>query len=250
MDILVVVFTVIGILLSALGISFRLFPRNGRYDLAELLLGIALFAIMWQVFIHLMILTRQIVHIPNLYNKGIPLYYLVAPAFYFFVRMRLQHVSRLPRYWYLHLIPFLFGLVDILPYVFVANAEKIAFLERLIDDPRLGYQHLYGFVPQPCHYTLRLFLAFIYLIMQWGYLFKTDSTDGSVSSGMLKYLYFLTSFYTLFIAFQVGMFFNMLFNRAQAGYILIDVEQLIWLSALYLLLSFWICFGVIIRRTK
>ncbi len=247
---LVITFAVIGILFSTLGIALRLFNRNVRGNPAELLLGIALFAIMWQVFVHLMILTHQIVTIPNLYNKGIPLYYLVAPAFYFFIRIRLQLDHKLPKYWFIHLIPFFFGLIDILPYVFIGNSEKVAFLKRLIVDPRLGYEHAYGFIPQQFHYMLRLFLAFIYLIMQWGVLFMTDTTDSTVPSSTLKYLYFLTSFYTLFIAFQVGMFFNILFNRTQAGYILTDVEQLIWLSLLYVLLSLWICFGFMFRRTK
>jgi len=250
MHALVVTFAVIGILLSTLGIALRLFHGKGRRNPAELLLGIALFAIMWQVFVHLLILSHQIVNVPNLYNKGIPLYYLVAPAFYFFIRMRLQLENKLPSYWFIHLIPFCFGLIDILPYVFVDHSEKVVFLERLIVDMRLGYEHTYGFIPQQFHYILRLFLAFIYLVMQWGVLFMTDSTESNVPSSTLKYLYFLTSFYTLFIAFQVGMFFNIVFNRTQAGYILTDVEQLIWLSLLYVLLSFWICFGFLFRRTK
>jgi len=250
MHALVVTFAVIGIFLSMLGIALRLFYGKGFRNTAELLLGVALFAIMWQVFIHLMILTHQIVNVPNLYNKGIPLYYLAAPAFYFFVRLRLQLEHKLPRYWFMHLIPFFFGLIDILPYVFVNDSEKVAFLARLIVDTRLGYEHTYGFIPQQLHYILRLLLALIYLAMQWRMLFMTDRTESTVSSSVLTYLYFVTSFYTLFIAFQVGMFFNILFNRAQAGYILTDVDQLIWLSLLYVLLSFWICFGFMFRRTK
>lgn len=247
---LVVTFAIIGILFSTLGIAFRVFNGNVRRDPAEVLLGIALFAIMWQVFIHLMILTQQIVQIPNFYNKGIPLYYLVAPAFYFFIRIRLQLEHKLPRYWYIHLIPFVFGLIDILPYMFVEDSEKVVFLKQLIIDPRLGYEHEYGFIHQEAHYILRLFLALIYLMMQWRVLFMTDSTDSTVSSSTLKYLYFLTSLYTLFIAFQIGMFFNILFNRTQGGYILMDVKQLIWLSMLYVLLSLWVCFGPVVRRSK
>src|SRR5690606_22130717 len=196
---LVITFAIMGMVLSTLGIAFRVFNGNVRRDPAEVLLGIALFAIMWQVFVHLMILTQQIVKIPNFYNKGIPLYYLVAPAFHFFIRMRLQLDRKLPKYWYIHLIPFVFGLIDILPYVFVDNSEKVAFLKQLIIDPRLGYEHEYGFVHQEVHYILRLFLALIYLVMQWGALFMTDSTDSPVPSSTLKYLYFLTSLYTLFI---------------------------------------------------
>jgi len=205
---------------------------------------------MWQVFVHLMILTHQIVKLPNLYNKGIPLYYLVAPALYFYIRMKLQPEQRLPKYWYIHLIPFLFGLIDILPYVFIDDTEKVAFLERMVADTRLGYQHPYGFIPQHVHYMIRLFLAFIYLIMQWGMLFLIDHTDSPVSLRTLRSLVFLTILYTLFIAFQVGMLFNIFFNRMQGGYILTDADQLIWLSIMYVLLSCWICFGALKRQRK
>src|SRR5690606_10265609 len=169
---------------------------------------------------------------------------------YFFTRMRLQLDAKLPKYWYIHLIPFVFGLIDILPYVFVDNSEKVAFLKQLVTDPRLGYEHEYGFIHQEAHYILRLFLALVYLMLQWGILFTTDAMDSRLPSNTLKYLYFLTSLYTSFIAFQIGMFFNILFNRTQGGYILMDVEQLIWLSILYVLLSLWVCFGPVLRRTK
>lgn len=250
MHTLVLTFAVVGILLSALGIVLRLWDGKAQRNPTEVLLSVALFAIMWQVFIHLMIITHQIVNFPNLYNKGIPLYYLAAPAFYFYIRMKLQLEHRLPKYWYIHLIPFFFGLIDIVPYVFVADSEKVAFLQRLMADTRLGYEHTYGFIPQQFHYILRLVLALVYLVLQWGMLFTTDSTDSIVPSSTLRSLYLVTSLYTLFIAFQVGMFFNILFNRTQAGYILTDVDQLVWLSVLYVLLSFWICFGPVVRRTK
>jgi len=247
---LVITCAVVGIVFSALGIVVRLLYRKAENRMAELLLSIALFGIMWQVFVHLLILTRQIVDFPNLYNKGIPLYYLVAPAFYYFVRIKLRQEQRLPRYWYLHLLPFFFGVIDVLPYVFLDYSEKVAFLERLVFDTRLGYQHAYGFIPQHTHYILRLSLAVCYLIAQWAMLFTTDSTDSSVRPTTLRAKYLLTALYTLFIAFQIGMFFNIVFNRTQAGYILTDFDQLVWLSVLYVLLSCWICFQPLFQRTK
>lgn len=244
----VIVFASAGIVLSALGIVLRIIDNQRQRDFAELLLSVALFAIMWYAFIYMMVLTGYVTRIPNLYNKGIPLYYLIAPCIYFYVQIKLHPIRGLPRYWYLHLVPFLFGLVDIIPYAVASAAEKQALMERLARNMRTGFEHEYGFIHQQWHYVIRLLLAFIYLLSQWRLLFMADIGESGVSKRLLFSLYALTVIYSLFIAVQVSMVLNILFNRIQASYILKDTGQLIWVSVLYLLFSIWVCFGPRFRR--
>ena len=239
----VVGFAISGILFSLLAIFIRIIDTRMRRDWAEILLSIALFSLMWFVFIYLMILTKYITHIPNLYNKGIPLYYLIAPCMFFYVKLRLRQIHKLPRYWYLHLAPFVFGLVDIMPYALTSSAEKQALMVRLVTNIRTGFEHEYGFINQQWHYIIRLLLAFAYLLAQWRALFMADTEDGVISRRLLFSLYTLTIIYSLFIAIQVGMVMNILFNQLQASYILRDADQLIWIGGLYLLFSLWVCFG-------
>jgi len=241
METWVIVFAVAGILLSALGIILRVVNRGWRRDKAELFLSVALFAIMWYAFIYMMILTGYVVHIPNFYNKGIPLYYLIAPSMYFYVRIKTQQRYRQPRYWYLHLLPFVFGLIDIVPYALASAVEKQELMGRLVTNMRMGFEHGYGFIDQQWHYVIRLSLAFVYLLAQWRLLFMAELEE--VSKSLLVSLYALTIIYSLFIAVQVSMILNILFNRVQASYILKDAHQLIWVSGLYLLFSLWVCFG-------
>lgn len=203
---------------------------------------------MWQVFIHLMIFTEQIVNVPSLYNKGIPLYYLVAPALYMYTRVKLGEA--IPKHWLIHLIPFILGLIDIMPYVFVDYAEKVSFLLRLVENPRLGYQHGYGFVPQQVHYICRLSLALVYLVVQWRMLFLVDRMAFDPPLPRQISLYVLNMLYTLFIAFQMGIVFNIFFNQVQAGYILLDASQLIWLGTFFFLLSLWSFFGVFTSKKR
>jgi len=250
MDRLVIIFATMGIAFSALGIVLRLTDKHHRRDIAELLLSVALFAIMWYAFIYMMVLTGHIRYIPNLYNKGIPLYYLIAPCAYFFVRIKLDPTKKLPRYWYLHLLPFLFGLVDIIPYALASASDKQALMERLVENIRVGFEHRYGFIDQQWHYIVRLSLAFVYLLAQWQLLFMVDLEETRLSRRLLVSLYWLSIIYSLFIAFQLSMVLNILFNRIQASYILKDAGQLIWLSGLYLLFSIWVCFGPRLRRQK
>lgn len=250
MQSLVNLFAISGIAFSALGILLRLFDRQLRRNLADILLNVAIFAIMWYAFIYLMILTGYIRHIPNLYNKGIPLYYLVAPCAYFYTRLKLYPAETMPRYWYLHAIPFLLGLIDIMPYAWASYAEKQALMERLVADMRVGFEHEYGFIHQQWHYVAKLFLAFLYLMAQWRLLFMVDIGETDVSAKLLFSLYLLTILYSLFVAIQVSMVLNILFNKVQASYILKDAGQLVWISGLYLLFSIWICIGPRIRRMK
>ncbi|WP_262245403.1 hypothetical protein [Parapedobacter soli] len=239
----VLFFGIVGIIFSALGIVLRVVDYRRKQDVAALVLSVALFAVSWYAFIYLMILTGSVVHVPNFYNKGIPLYYLIAPCMFFYVKLRLRQIHKLPRYWYLHLAPFVFGLVDIMPYALTSSAEKQALMVRLVTNIRTGFEHEYGFINQQWHYIIRLLLAFAYLLAQWRALFMADTEDGVISRRLLFSLYTLTIIYSLFIAIQVGMVMNILFNQLQASYILRDADQLIWIGGLYLLFSLWVCFG-------
>lgn len=246
----VVGFAISGILFSLLAIFIRIIDTRMRRDWAEILLSIALFSLMWFVFIYLMILTKYITHIPNLYNKGIPLYYLIAPCSYFYVRIKLYPVVNVPGYWLLHAIPFVFGLIDIIPYLLVSEVEKQAFLADLVEHINLGFEHSYGFIDQKWHYIFKLALAVLYMLAQWRLLFMADATSYRYTPGLRFSLYSYTLIFSLFVLIQLGMIFNILFNRRQAAYILLDYNQLFWISLLYLLFSLWLCIGPYTTRRR
>jgi len=248
---LVIGFAAGGILFSFLAIIIRLVDHRLRSDLAEILLSVALFSLMWFAFIYLMIVTRYIQYIPNLYNKGIPLYYLIAPCSYYYVRLKLYPLAKVSKRWLVHAIPFLFGLIDIVPYMVISMAEKQAFMSRLVSDVSLGYKHDYGFINQQWHYVIKLALAAIYLFSQWQLLFMADATAHSYGRKLRFSLYGYTVIFSLFMLVQLGMVFNIVFNRQQASYILMDFDKLFWVSLLYLLVGIWLCIGpyIISRRT-
>src|SRR5690606_10906169 len=110
-----------------------------------------------------------------------------------------------------------------------------------------GFEHEYGFINQQWHYVARLSMAFIYLLVQWRVLFMVDTDEGVVSKRTLVSFYVLTVIYSLFIAVQVSMVLNILFNRIQASFILKDAHQLIWVGGLYVLFRVWACFGACFR---
>lgn len=247
---LVVGFAAGGILFSFICILLRLIDKRLHRNLAEVLLAVALFSLMWFVFIYLMVITGYIQYIPNLYNKGIPLYYLTAPCLYFYVRLKLYPAQGLPRYWFLHLLPFFFGLIDILPYMLISYEEKQAFVLRLAQNPSLGFRHEYGFVNQQWHYVLKQLLSILYLMAQWRLLFMADATAHPYAPRLRFMLYFYTLFFSLFTLLRLGMVLNILLNKPQAIYILQDLNQLCWISGFYLLFSIWICFSPYTMRWR
>lgn len=246
----VIGFSIAGIGFSLLAILIRFIDRRLRSDFAEILLSIALFAIMWFVFIYLMVVSRYIPNLPNLYNKGIPLYYLIAPCFYLYVRLKLYPTSKMPTSWLLHALPFFFGLIDTIPYILMSTAEKQAFLADLVQHVDLTFEHDYGFIHQQWHYILKLTLSLIYLLAQWRLLFMADATGHHYAPGLRFTLYGFTLLCSLFTLMQISMVLNMVFNRQQAAYILLDFGQLFWISGLYLLFSIWLCTGPYLTRLR
>src|SRR5690606_5228580 len=124
---------------------------------------------------------------------------------------------------------------------YVCSSDLQELMGRLVTNMRMGFEHGYGFIDQQWHYVIRLSLAVVYLLAQWRLLFMAELEE--VSKSLLVSLFALTIIYSRFIAVQVSMILNILFERVQASYILKDAHQLIWVSGLYLLFSLWVCFG-------
>src|SRR5690606_20584884 len=116
-------------------------------------------------------------------------------------------------HWWIHGLPFLFGLIDIIPYVLVGADEKQAFLTDVTHNISLTVEHNYGFIHQQWHYIVKLILSVIYLLAQWGLLFTADAVGYNYKPRQRVTLYSITVFFSLFIILQIGMVLNLLFNR-------------------------------------
>lgn len=243
MEVLVIGFGICGIGFSLLAILIRLLDRRIRQDIAEILLSIALFAFMWFIFIYLMVITGYIRHLPYLYNKGIPLYYLSAPCLYFYVRLKLYPVPRIPIRWFIHTIPFFVAMVDIVPYMLISQAEMDQFLAEMTHNISMTVRHDFGFIDQEWHYFIKLTLALSYLLAQWRLLLLADAMDYPYKPRQRINLYSFTILFTLFNLIQLAMVLNLLFNPNQVNYILKDYDRLFWGSMIYLLFSIWLCVG-------
>lgn len=236
---------IIGGVLCFSGLLFRLF-RFFRYkDKGQLLLCIGVMALIWHVLIYCLIFTGEIQYYPRIYNKGIPFYYLVGPCFYFYVWLKFNPNSAAPKLWMLHLLPFCFGLIDIIPYAMASLAEQRKFLKMLVEDIPLGFKHHYGFVEQQLHYILRFGLAMVYVIGQWRMFYIADAEVKAVKREVLIF----NSIYTSYLLLQCSMVVAIVFNSNQEAYILKSLDKLVWVAFCFLLFSLWFILDGI-RRFK
>lgn len=233
-------FTIAGLALSLLAIVWHFAFAISRQSRKEMLLGIMATALFWHVFIYLLIFTGLIRIVPNLYNKGIPFYYLIAPCAYFFVLFSLFPRVRWSRYWWLHLIPFVLGAIDMIPYLVASAQEKKALLELIVYNMQMGVQHGYGYVDQKWHYIGKFLLAFIYLIAQWRLLYLHDDDLSPISVSAKRNIIGFNIVYSLQLLLQGGMVLSLLFNRTHSSFMMQDMDQLRWVSLVYLLFSCWL----------
>lgn len=234
-------FALIGGVICMIGLLMRVLLYYINKDRSNLLLCIGVMALIWHVFIYCMIYTGEIQYYPRIYNKGIPFYYLVAPCFYFYVRLKVKPHAPMPKYWVLHLIPFFFGLIDVIPYAIAPQEQQKELLRLLVDDVPMGFRHHFGFVDQQLHYILRFSLAICYAIGQWRMLYVTDGIDKNVKRDVLLF----NNIYTAYLVLQCSMVVAIVFNTIQEAYILKSLDKLVWVSLCYLMFSIWFVFDTI-----
>ncbi|GGH30831.1 hypothetical protein FAZ19_22255 [Sphingobacterium alkalisoli] len=241
-------FAGLGLLLSLAGILLRFYYKHLRTDRAEQLICIAVGVMMWHIIIYIMILNGHIKQWPNLYNKGIPIYYLIAPCTYYYTLLKLYPKARISRLWYLHLLPFAFGLIDIMPYAVASTEEKVALLELVTTDLQMGFKHSYGFIDQKWHYIVKFLLAFVYLMAQWRliYIFEPSEThDAAQKRSVIGF----SGMYSLHLFLQGSMILNVLFNQLQGSFILRDINQIVWVSLFFMFFSVWVFYSALPRRS-
>ena len=151
-----------GIIISLI---LLLFPNKNNYS--KRLLGISLLCYSWNCVILAAVYSGVILMIPHIFRTGSPLMYLVAPASYLYVRSSLSGETKPRKYDWVHLIPFVFLAIELVPFYMKSSAYKIqAFNYYLIYKENLTYLNE-GFFNERFHFVFRFALAIIYVCLQW-----------------------------------------------------------------------------------
>jgi len=117
--------------------------------------------------------TKFILKVPFLFRLPSPMYYLMFPAAYLYVKLIVTDRIWLKKMEYLHFIPALVHLVEMTPFYLKSNTEKIAVINNIYSHDINMYAHNEGWLPPFMHNIIRGILAIVYAIAMWRLLQKS-----------------------------------------------------------------------------
>ncbi len=203
---------------------------------ANLLLSIAVFALAWYAMMYVLVISGIIRQVPDLYNKGIPLYYLIAPCCYLYLRFSLYPGRKLIGRDIYHFLPALLAVVDILPYALATREEKLQLLDQISADVSKTYQHSLSLIPQQYHYIFRLIQAGVYIFLQWQLLARFPSWRER-SLELRKWLYHFTLLITLLNLLQALIMTGIVLFPGSAGHLLHHSMPVVGMCIVFFLMS-------------
>ncbi|MBN8717808.1 MAG: hypothetical protein J0H85_00050 [Sediminibacterium magnilacihabitans] len=131
-----------------------------------------------------------------LYGTIAPLFFLLGPAGFFYVRSVLSNDPRLRKWDMLHFVPFLVQLVNALPYIFTPYAYKVQNVTQLANDiGMIPYVKTGWFITPMVNYLFRPGHIFIYAVGQSIVLYKwmrKDEVLMKLKEIVIQWLYLFT----------------------------------------------------------
>lgn len=132
---------------------------------------------------------NQFVNFPNFYRIPAPFMYLMGPIIYIFTRASLNDEKRFYKRDWLHALPFLFHILELLPFYFspfIIKQEEI----RQIDWNSLSYilNSNEGIFTAKIHTFLKLISSLIYIILSVRIIYKYVSISDCVPNKMVQFV--------------------------------------------------------------
>lgn len=160
-----------------------------------------------------------------------PLYLMLGPLFYFYVRSLLVDDYRLTKKDYLHFIPALLILINVLPYIFKGFNYKLSYATSVIDNPSNLINFDYLFISPYWNFLLRPLHALVYVILSIFLIYRNKLNliqNNNQSTLIFKWLWTLIGvaivlYFSFFLFSSVG-FITKDYNTTseQAFYVLLS----------------------------
>jgi AraC-like DNA-binding protein len=157
--------------------------------------------------------THLLEDIPWLFRLPSPVYYLMFPSAWLYVRMLLNDESKLRKSDWLHFIPAIFHLLEMMPYNLSSIENKQLNLAASYNNLLGNYLHNEGMLPSYVHNAIRGLIGIIYCVFIFKELKKTFKHDNPTSYQFLELKSWLNLFvYALFI-FSTTFFVSFAFPK-------------------------------------
>ncbi|WP_316831661.1 helix-turn-helix domain-containing protein [Pedobacter aquatilis] len=148
-------------------VTLKLLLSSGQHRYPNLMLAMAIFSVIWYCLIFALTNSGLIAEHPILYNKGLPLYYLIGPCFYLYVRALLQPEFAKSRLRDLrHFLLIIPAVLSVLPY----NLASAAVQQQVVDQVRADVGFAFGhskYIVERWHWITFPASAFIYSVFQF-----------------------------------------------------------------------------------
>jgi AraC-like DNA-binding protein len=134
------------------------------------LLGAAILSLGWYAMVYVAVSSKLLVYIPYTYRVGSPIYYLIPPLCYLYIRSLVKGETGFRKSDWVHFILPVINVIDLMPYYFSSAEHKRQVVNSLIHHVHRGVELSTGLLPDVVHYMLRPLQGIIYLAFQWALL--------------------------------------------------------------------------------
>lgn len=229
--------SIIGTIFIFLVVIVKLFVYGGHKKQLSILLLISVTGIAWYALIYLLTNSGEIRNYPLLINKGLPLYYLIAPCLFLYIRGSLdESFSKIKRKDFLHLILIMPAIIDILPYNLLSIAEQKLIVDRIATDVNFAFSRS-KYIVDPLHWFAFPVSAFVYTCFQLNLIYKASKSK-SITHKNVVWLYFFTAICAALFLGMLAVNFSVLNNVNKAWFILNESHLIFLLCFCLLVLSF------------
>jgi AraC-like DNA-binding protein len=159
--------------INGLTVILILILRNDIIRSTQFLLATNLLGITFGSIIICLVETKFILKVPFLFRLPSPVYYLMFPAAYLYVKLIVTDRVSLKKSDYLHFTPALVHLIEMTPFYLKSNPEKIAVINNIYNLDINMYAHNEGWLPPFIHNIIRGFIGIVYAIAMWRMLQKS-----------------------------------------------------------------------------
>lgn len=160
-----------------------------------------------------------------------PLFLIVGPVLYFYVRGVLRDDFRLSKLDYLHFLPALLLCINILPHLFSSYEDKLEYATRVLQNPAEILRNKNLFIPSVVNFIFRPLIGLIYVVICIRLMFlkfKYEKPEDKQSILIFKWLSFLIFntllVYASFLVFTIFSFQTLDYKIAEVkGYYFLNI---------------------------
>lgn len=148
---------------------------KNRKSLAYTYFGVYNLITAWGFLISFLLASGLILEYPHFFRTAAPFHYLWGPLSYLFIRNLLSSDNRFYKTDFLHFIPFLLHLAELMPFYFTPSDIKVAMLKGMFEQgDRFGIYE--GLLTSYWHSLLKFTQMLIYNLLQWQLLINFNKT--------------------------------------------------------------------------